>query len=79
MLTEHAWDEAERVTLTRHLVVEPGAGAVRVYGERVYAYTLDDYRSVLAGAGFVDIEIHDGFGSTTQPGTIVITARKPGE
>jgi SAM-dependent methyltransferase len=79
VLTEHAWDEAAGCRLTRHLVVDDGAGTVRTYGERVYAYPLDGYRSILSEAGFVDVVIHDGFGDVTQPETIVITARTVGE
>jgi SAM-dependent methyltransferase len=79
VLTEHAWDDTAGCTLTRHLVVDAATASVVAYGERVYAYSVGDYRAVLTAAGFVDVQIHDGFGATTQPGTIVVTARTPSE
>ncbi len=79
VLTEHGWDEAGRCRLTRHLVVDAATGGTQVFGECVFAYSTAEYRSVLAAAGLVDIEFHDGFGAATQPETIVITASTPGE
>jgi SAM-dependent methyltransferase len=77
VLTEHEWDETDRVARTRHFVIDADTAGVTVFGERLSAHTDADYRAMLVAAGFIDIEFHGGFGPVRAPEMVVITARRP--
>ena len=65
------------ITAARSFVLDASNGPVEVYSETFAAYTDDEYRALLDGAGFTQVEIQASFGATTHPDMMVITARRP--
>ncbi len=75
---EHRWLEEERVAQTRFITEDAETGEVRDYGERLFAWTEDEYRELLVSAGFNDIAVYpslSGEPDITQRGLFAITAR----
>jgi SAM-dependent methyltransferase len=58
VLTENTWAAERAVATTRHYVIDGMTGSVTRHAQSVQAYTLDDYRDLLEGAGFIDIRVH---------------------
>ena len=52
-LTEHAWDAAA----DRYFVVDAATGETTTYAAAARAYTGDEYRELLSGAGFASVEL----------------------
>ncbi len=75
-LAEQAWDKRSGTSVFRFMVVDAETAKVDVYGQQLVAYTDDEFRRLLDGAGFSDIELQPGFGAATDPETMVITARR---
>jgi hypothetical protein len=73
VLTEHAWNAATSTAHTCHHVVDD-TGAIAEYGEALHAYTEEEYRHLLAEAGFTDVRTWAGMGPVTDPDMTVITA-----
>lgn len=77
VLTSNRWDEATHTKTDRHYVIDAATGAVERCGNSLQAYTFDEYRALLAGAGFVGIQKLEGMGNYVQSGLICLTAVKP--
>jgi SAM-dependent methyltransferase len=76
-IQEHRWLEDERVAQTRFITEDSETGQVHVYGERLFAWTEDEYCELLTGAGFSGIAIYpslSGEPDVTQRGLFAITA-----
>jgi SAM-dependent methyltransferase len=77
VLMEQAWDERLAVARTRFLVVDAATARVDVYGEEVFAYSEDDYRTMMTTAGFGEIRLLSAMGTAHDPQMIVVTATAP--
>jgi len=74
---EQRWLEEERVAQTRFIIRDAESGEVQDYGQRMYAWTVDEYQEILTEAGFLKIETYPslrGVSDPTQPGLIALTA-----
>lgn len=58
VLSESFWNEDQRVTVNRHIVVDAASGEVSVHADAMQAYTDDEYRQLLVDAGFSDVEFY---------------------
>lgn len=79
VLTENSWDADQRSATIRHYVVEVATGNVIRYAQSMQAYTNDEYRALLADAGFGDIHFYPslmGMPDPEQEALIAITAKK---
>jgi len=57
VITDNTWREEESVAVTRHYVVDAATGEVTRHGQSLQAYTDEEYRSLLAECGFVNVEM----------------------
>jgi ubiquinone/menaquinone biosynthesis C-methylase UbiE len=76
-IQEHRWLEEERVAQTRFITEDSESGEVRDYGERLFAWTDDEYRALLRHAGFSEIATYpslSGEPDITQRGLFAMTA-----
>lgn len=79
VLREHFWDATRRVATIRSYVVEAADGTVTRYAQSLQAYTLDEYRRLLATAGFRDVEAYrslEGDVDAGQPDLLALVARR---
>jgi hypothetical protein len=77
-LTEHFWDDDAHVATTRYFVVETD-GCVTGYAASAQAYSDEKFRTLLAGAGFVDVRSYPSLMGGPDPdmmGLTVFVARK---
>ena len=58
LLQEHGWHAQTRTATIRYLVVDAEAGDVTMFSETRRMYTDGEYLSILADAGFGDVEMH---------------------
>jgi SAM-dependent methyltransferase len=78
-LTEHHWDDAQRVRTDRYYVLDGETCAVRRYAASYQAYTDAEYRALLARCGFVGVQIHPsltGAADEWQEWLLALVARK---
>jgi len=78
-LQENFWDRELNAATTRYYIIDVETGAVSRHAASMQAYTGDDYRSILTGCGFKDIEFYPsllGDGSRTGSEFLVFTSRK---
>jgi SAM-dependent methyltransferase len=73
-LAEHRWFSEEAVAAARYLVVDAATGEVDVFGQRLHAFTDEQYRTVIVDAGFDDVEFHPSMGVEVGDDLFVITA-----
>lgn len=79
VLTENSWDEEQNAATIRHFVVEAKSGNVIRYAQSMQAYTNEDYRNLLADAGFDVIQFYPsltGIPDPEQEALLAITAVK---
>ena len=76
VLHEHVWDPASAVARMRYLVLDD-TGRLDEYAESLSAYTDDEYRDLLSGAGYTEIELLPGFGAARADDMLVLVARTP--
>ena len=57
LLTEHTWDAAGHAAAVRYFVVDAATGETTAHVAAARAYTDDEYRGLLAGAGFESVEL----------------------
>lgn len=79
-LEEHFWREEAAATVSRWLVVDAETGETTLHASTTQAYTEDDLREMLAGAGFEKVSFHSHMGEkeTEFAGKLLaVTARKP--
>ncbi len=77
VLQQQRWLEESATTASRSFVLDASTGQVEAHSESLFAYSDDEYRTLLEVAGFAQAEIYPGFGGTTHPDQTVITARRP--
>ena len=78
-LQENSWDADAGVVTRRYFIVDASSGEVSRYAQSLKAYTNDQYRAVLEGAGFADVRFHPslmGREDASQADLLVVTARK---
>lgn len=79
VLTDNSWDAVQRAATIRHYVVETATGNVIRYAQSMQAYTNEEYRELLAEAGFIDIQFYPsmmGVPDPEQAALMAITAKK---
>lgn len=76
VLSDVFWDDPTATKTVRYYVIDE-AGGVDKYAATYQAYSDDQYRTMLASAGFVGIQRLDGLGSYIQPGFLGLLAVKP--
>jgi SAM-dependent methyltransferase len=79
-LQEHLWDEASRTATIRYFIVDAESAAVSRYAQSFQAYSDDEYRSLLVGCGFEDVEILPSLGGTAgepRGDLVAVVAKKP--
>jgi len=79
LVEESFWDVRARAATTRYFVIDAATGEVTRHAATTQAYRDEDYRAMLADAGFRDIGFHPSLtgGPEVHPGLLVITARNP--
>jgi len=78
-LEESFWDSESRAATTRYWIVDGATGDVTRYASTMQAYTDQQYRSLLAEAGFTDIRFFPsltGVEDESQAGLMAIVSRK---
>jgi SAM-dependent methyltransferase len=81
-LREHFWHAQMQAATTRYFAIELATAVVNRYAQTLQAYTQEEYRDLLAAAGFgVGITFHAGLAGegppdAVQPGLCAIAARK---
>jgi SAM-dependent methyltransferase len=76
-LIERHWDERRAVATIRYDIVDAARATVARYAQSLQAWTEEEYRLLLAEAGFIDIEFRPGFGDApASPGLFAMTASK---
>ncbi len=78
-LQESFWDEVSATATNRYMIVDAQTGSVFRYGSTMQAYSLDQYKSLLEGAGFKEVEFLPSLGGIEGKVTfhlMGITARK---
>ena len=78
-LQENFWDADVGAVTIRYFIVDASTGEVARYAQSLKAYTEEQYRAVLEGAGFSDVRFLPsliGTKDASQPHLLVITARK---
>jgi hypothetical protein len=79
VLYESFWHEAQAVVTERYYIVDAETGAVCQHSISTQAYTDEQYRSLLQGAGFTDITFYPsliGQPDERQPDFIAVVAGK---
>lgn len=56
-LQENIWDEEARVAIQRYYIIDATSGEVICHSSSMQAYTNEEYRSLLADCGFVEVKI----------------------
>jgi SAM-dependent methyltransferase len=77
VLTDRYWDEDQNVATIRHFVIEAASGNVIRYAQSLQAYTDEDYQSLLAETGFIEIQFYPsltGIPDPEQEALMVLTA-----
>jgi len=78
-LQENFWDADDGVAIERYFIIEATSGEVTRYSSSTKAYTDDEYRSLLAECGFVNIVFYPSLGDDSlgpQNGLFAILAHK---
>ena len=78
-LQENFWDAESETITRRYLIIDASTGEIARYAQSLKAYTGEQYRAVLEGAGFADLRFHPsliGKEDPSQPHLLAITARK---
>ena len=78
-LQENFWDAEYETVTRRYFIVDAATGEVTRYAQSLKAYTDEQYRAVLEGAGFADVRFLPsliGTEDVSQRNLLVITARK---
>ena len=78
-LQENFWDKNNEVTIHRYYIIDAGTNEIEYHSSTMQAYTNDEYRSLLADAGFDRIEFYSSLGGETkspQSDLICILAQK---
>ena len=78
-LQENFWDAESETVTRRYFIVDASTGEVARYAQSLKAYTDEQYRAVLEGAGFADVRFLPsliGTEDVSQRNLLVITARK---
>ena len=78
-LQENFWDADVGVVTRRYFIVDSATGDVTRYAQSMKAYTEDQYRAVLEGAGFADVRFYASLVARedpTQSNLQAIVARK---
>lgn len=78
-LQENFWDAENGTVTRRYFIIDASTGEVARYAQSLKAYTGEQYRAVLEGAGFVDVRFLPsliGTEDASQPHLLAITARK---
>ena len=79
-LTESFWNEEERASTRRFLIVDAETSDVTRYAMSNEAYSDAEYEAMVRAAGFEDVELLPsliGVEDESQPANLVLTARKP--
>jgi SAM-dependent methyltransferase len=80
-LTENIWDAESAVATIRHFIVDAATGEVTRHAASMQAYTTEQYRSLLEGAGFAEVTFYPGWNGDLEQmqddWLVVIVARKP--
>jgi len=79
-LEEHFWNAESNTSTTRYFIVDAAAGGVARYALSCEAYTDEELTSLLADAGFENVEIFPslvGVEDESQSYNMVIVGRKP--
>lgn len=58
VLMEHFWDEENKATTNRYIIVDAASGEVTFHADTMQAYTNEEYRALLLEAGFSMVEFH---------------------
>lgn len=77
VLSDVHWDDATATKTVRYFVVDAATAEVKKCAVTYQAYTDDQYRAMLGGAGFAGIQRLDGLGNYIQPGLFGLLAIKP--
>ena len=78
-LQENFWDEDAAAVTRRYFIIDSASGEVSRYAQSMKAYTREQYRAILEGAGFADVRFHAsliGREDPSQSNLLVVTARK---
>ena len=78
-LQENLWDDESETVTRRYFIVDASSGEVTLYAQSLQAYTEEQYRAILEGAGFAEVRFHPslmGREDTSQADLLVVTARK---
>lgn len=79
VLTESMWQPDTQTTTRRYFVVDAATGGVTRYAQTFQAYTIAQYRQLLAESGFEIIDILPALGGTPpglQPNLFAVVAQK---
>jgi SAM-dependent methyltransferase len=78
-LEEHSWHSATRTASVRYFIIDAKSGGLSRYAQSFQAYSKAQYRSLLAGCGFDNIEFHPSLSGTqgeSHRDLMVVVARK---
>jgi SAM-dependent methyltransferase len=78
-LYESIWDESRQATTERYYILDALTGGIESHAASLQAYTKDEYRAALLGAGFGSIEFYPsltGEPSESQKAFLAIVAKK---
>ena len=81
VLTESFWDEGQRATINRYIVVDAASAEVTFHADTMQAYTNEEYEALLRDAGFSEVEFHDSLTGDEEDRNeqlMVIVGRKQG-
>lgn len=75
VLHEHGWMEELATAASRLFVLGADTCDVDWYAETLTAFTDDQYRALLEGAGFTRVEFHSAFGGEAHPDFEIVAAQ----
>ncbi|MEX1018177.1 MAG: class I SAM-dependent methyltransferase [Litorilinea sp.] len=79
VLQQAFWSEAAQASTIRYFVVELNTGQLTRYAQTLQAYSINDYRTLLARCGFDQIEVLPALSddpTTADPDFLVLVAQK---
>jgi SAM-dependent methyltransferase len=77
VLTESFWDEASKTATKRYYRVDAEAAEVTRWASSQQAYSEAEYRELLEGCGFAEVQVINALASDEPGGYCAIVARKP--
>jgi SAM-dependent methyltransferase len=77
VLQENFWDESSHAATTRYYIIDGHTGEVARYAHSLQAYTDEEYRSLICGCGYSEVQILAGLsGDISSNSLIAIIGQK---